>query len=105
MAKNPPKLGGGAVGCWGADGGDSGMSGYFPGCPHAVGRLIDMVVAAAWSQELPVTICGVSATDPDTAERFIRQGVRGLCMEARSLMQIKAHLLELDLNEPPRFQR
>ena len=48
---------------------------------QAVGRLIDMVVAAAWSQELPVTICGVSATDPDTAERFIRQGVRGLCMD------------------------
>ena len=88
-----------------ADRRDSRMSGYFTGWPHAVGRLIDMVVAAAWSQELPVTICGVSATDPDTAERFIRQGVRGLCMEARSLMQIKAHLLELDLNEPPRFQR
>lgn len=35
-----------------ADRRDSRMSGYFTGWPHAVGRLIDMVVAAAWSQEL-----------------------------------------------------
>ena len=38
-----------------ADRRDSRMSGYFTCWPHAVGRLIDMVVAAAWSQELPVT--------------------------------------------------
>ena len=83
-----------------ADRMDERMSSYFVGWPKAVGRLVDLIVEAAGTYNIPVNVCGVNVTDPDTAERYVRQGVQGLSMEARSLMQIKAHLREVDLALP-----
>lgn len=80
-----------------ADRQDSRMSSYFTGWPRAVSRLIDMVVQAARYYKIPVYACGVNASDPDTAERYIWQGVTGLSLESGCLMQIKAHLLDVDL--------
>lgn len=79
------------------------LSSYFTGLPPAVEQLIDMVMAQAWSFDLPVYACGVNTSDPDTAELYVRKGMRGLSMEYRSLMQIKARLLELDLEKQSVF--
>lgn len=78
---------------------DSRMSDYFTGWPRAVSRLIDLVVQAAHYNHIPVYACGVNASEPDTAERYIRQGVNGLSLESVGLMPIKAHLLEVDLTQ------
>lgn len=83
---------------------DGRFSGYFTGDGAAVHRLLDLTIAAAREAHLPVCVCGVSASDPERAVRYARQGVRVLSMEANSLLPVKAKLLEADLAAPETAQ-
>lgn len=76
------------------------LSAYFTGASVAVHRLIDLTVKAAKEADIPVCVCGVSASDPARAVRYARQGIRVLSMEAGCLLPVKAYLLEADLAAP-----
>ena len=81
-----------------ADRMDGRFTDYFTGSSDAVHRLIDMTVEAAERHGAEVCICGLSAEDPDRAVRYAKQGIRNLSMTPASMLQVKARLLEEDLN-------
>lgn len=80
---------------------DSRLAPYYTGAARAVHRLLDMTLAAAAEANIPVCVCGVSASEPERAVEYVRQGVRCLSMESGRLLPIKARLREEDLAVPP----
>ena len=64
---------------------------YQPAHP-AVIKLIDMTVAAAKAQGIPVAVCGESAADPVLAALWIGLGVTSLSMGASGIPVVKKAL-------------
>ena len=79
---------------------DGRFSDYFSSRSPAVHRLVGLVIDAAGEAGAPVCICGVHAGSPNQVVRYARQGVRCFSIEAASLLQVKARLLEEDLTAP-----
>ncbi len=67
---------------------------YFTPDSPAVMRALRMVVEAAGRHRIPVSICGESAGDPDTALLYVRAGIRQLSLAAPSLLEVKARLMD-----------
>lgn len=80
-----------------ADRQDMRMGHYFTGFAPAVDRLVNLVLDAARRCDLPVYVCGMKASDPQCAERYLRKGITGLSVETRSLLPVKARLLDSDV--------
>ena len=69
------------------------VSGYYPSSSPAVEKLIRMAVEAAAAHNIPVSVCGESAADPELALRYVSMGIRTLSMAAVSLLEVKAALI------------
>ena len=69
------------------------VSGYYPSSSPAVEKLIRMAVEAAAAHDIPVSVCGESAADPELALRYVSMGIRTLSMAAVSLLEVKAALI------------
>ena len=82
-----------------ADRMDDRMNKYYRTESDAVFRLIDMVVEAGREYDIPVSVCGLAASDPMLARRLVLHGVRGLSMASQSLVPVKQELLNLDLDQ------
>lgn len=57
-------------------------------------RLIDMVLQAAQSAGIPVSVCGESAAEPGCALELVRRGLQTFFVGPRQLPELKAELLE-----------
>jgi phosphotransferase system enzyme I (PtsI) len=68
-------------------------------------RLIEMTVRAANKAEIPVTLCGEMAGDPDLIEVLLGLGLRQLSMDPANLLEAKAIIRQLDTNKAKRMSR
>lgn len=67
---------------------------YFLPASPAVLRALRMVLDATERHQIPVSICGESAADPDTALLYVQSGIRQLSLSAPSLLEVKARLMD-----------
>lgn len=63
----------------------------------AVRRLVDMVCRMAADRGIPVYMCGIMAGALPEMEAYLRDGIRGFCLEWISLNDLKAEFMEIDL--------
>lgn len=63
----------------------------------AVRRLVDMVCRMAADRGIPVYMCGIMAGVLPEMEAYLRDGIRGFCLEWISLNDLKAEFMEIDL--------
>lgn len=68
-------------------------------------RLIAKVVEAARSREKPLSICGAMASEPLAAVLLLGLGLRDLSMETAALLEVKAALLRVRLDEAESLAR
>lgn len=76
------------------------LSCYFNGPNLALHRLMDIVLKTTHEADIPVCVCGVSASEPERAVEYVRQGVRTLSMEASGILPVKMRLRKEDLTAP-----
>lgn len=67
---------------------------YFTPASPAVLRSLRMVLDAAEQQGIPVSVCGESAADPDTALLYVQSGIRRLSLSPPALLEVKARLMD-----------
>lgn len=68
-------------------------------------RLIEMTVRAANKAKIPVTLCGEMAGDPKLIEVLLGLGLRQLSMDPANLLEVKAIIRQLDVNEAKKVSR
>jgi len=68
---------------------------YSPEHP-AIFALIRQTVHAAHKAEIPVTICGELAANPEWTQTFLNLGLHGLSMSLNSTLMIRKHLSKLE---------
>ena len=68
-------------------------------------RLIGMTVRAADRANIPVTLCGEMAGDPDMIEVLLGLGLRQLSMDAANLPQAKAIIRDVDISKARKLAR
>jgi len=68
-------------------------------------RLIEMTVRAANKAKIPVTLCGEMAGDPEMIEVLLGLGLRQLSMDPANLLEAKAIIRQLDVNEAKKMSR
>jgi len=68
---------------------------YSPNHPAILG-LIRQTVYAAHKAEIPVTICGELAANPEWTQTFLNLGLHGLSMSLNSTLMIRKHLSKLE---------
>ncbi|MFW2439702.1 MAG: phosphoenolpyruvate--protein phosphotransferase [Arenicellales bacterium] len=68
-------------------------------------RLIGMTVRAANKANIPVTLCGEMAGDPKMIEVLLGLGLRQLSMDPANLLEVKAIIRQLDVNEAKKMSR
>ena len=76
---------------------DDKLTHYYRMDSPAVFRLIDLTVEACQEFDIPVSVCGLAAADPQLAVKLVQHGVRKLSMAAQSLLPVKRALMDLDL--------
>jgi len=79
-----------------ADRGDEDM-GYIYSPDHpAILQLIKITVKAAQATNIPVTVCGELAANPEWTQIFLNLGLSGLSMSLNSVLIIRRHLSKLE---------
>ena len=68
---------------------------YRPASP-AMKKLITMVMEAAKSGSVPVTICGLAVGNPVNTVQYLQMGLRGFSVSPQNLLHTKRALLEAD---------
>jgi len=68
---------------------------YSPEHP-AILALIQKTVYAAHKADIPVTVCGELAANPEWTETFLNLGLHGLSMSLNSTLMIRKHLSKLE---------
>lgn len=68
---------------------------YSPDHP-AILALIRQTVYAAHNANIPVTVCGELAANPEWTETFLNLGLHGLSMSLNSTLMIRKHLSKLE---------
>ncbi len=68
-------------------------------------RLIEMTVRAANKAEIPVTLCGEMAGDPELIEVLLGLGLRNLSMDSANLLEVKDVIRKLDTGKAKRMSR
>jgi len=68
-------------------------------------RLIEMTVRAANKAEIPVTLCGEMAGEPDFIEVLLGLGLRQLSMDPANLLEAKAVIRQLDITKAKKLSR
>ncbi|MEG2053383.1 MAG: phosphoenolpyruvate--protein phosphotransferase [Oscillospiraceae bacterium] len=76
------------------------VEGYYPMFSKAVERLVHFTVEAAKVANIPVCICGEVAANEEYIKRILRIGINTISVSPRSIAEIKAFLLKVDLNKP-----
>ena len=66
---------------------------YRPASP-AMKRLIAMVLDAAKTGNIPVTICGLAVGNPANAVQYLHMGLRSFSMSPQTLLETKKALRE-----------
>jgi phosphotransferase system enzyme I (PtsI) len=77
---------------------------YNPAHPSVL-RLIEMTVRAADRANIPVTLCGEMAGDPEMIEVLLGLGLRQLSMDPANLPEAKAVIRDIDLAAAKKLAR
>jgi phosphotransferase system enzyme I (PtsI) len=77
---------------------------YNPVHPSVL-RLIEMTVRAADRANIPVTLCGEMAGDPEMIEVLLGLGLRQLSMDPANLPEAKAVIRDIDLAAAKKLAR
>jgi phosphotransferase system enzyme I (PtsI) len=72
-----------------ADRGNPAVSQYYNAADPAILRLIRMVVTAARTRNVPVTVCGQMSSDPKMVPLLIGLGVRQVSVTPQTVPQVK----------------
>lgn len=72
---------------------------YYRENSPAVQKLVQMTIDAAHEADIPVCVCGQTASDPVLAAGYVRQGLRHLSMTGNRLLKVKQALLDLELTK------
>ena len=80
-----------------ADRSDPAMRRYLPDTSPAIYKLLRFAVEAAREANIPLCLCGASASRPVLAETYVRMGVRVFSMPAREMMTVKGYLMGITL--------
>ncbi len=70
------------------------VAGYYTPASPAILRLMRTVVENAAQAQIPVSVCGESAADPELALLYVKAGIRQLSMSAPSILEVKERLME-----------
>ena len=68
-------------------------------------RLIEMTVRAADKADIPVTLCGEMAGDPNLIEVLLGLGLRQLSMDTASLLEAKSVIRRINVSEAKKITR
>ncbi|MEG0304136.1 MAG: phosphoenolpyruvate--protein phosphotransferase [Oscillospiraceae bacterium] len=69
---------------------------YYPTHSIPVRKLMRMAVSCAQIAGIPVSVCGESAADPQSAIEYVKFGISTLSMSARSILEVKEAILEME---------
>jgi phosphotransferase system enzyme I (PtsI) len=84
---------------------DDGVSYLYNPLHPSVLRLIEMTVKAANKAEIPVTLCGEMAGDPQLIEVLLGLGLRQLSMDPANILEAKAIIRQLDTKKAKTMSR
>jgi phosphoenolpyruvate-protein phosphotransferase (PTS system enzyme I) len=84
---------------------DDGVSYLYNPLHPSVLRLIEMTVRAANKAEIPVTLCGEMAGDPQLIEVLLGLGLRHLSMDPANILEAKAIIRQLDTKKAKKMSR
>ena len=73
-----------------------GLDEYYDPCHEAVMRLIEMTVTAGHKRDIPVSICGELAGNPQAVKRLVAAGVDELSVSASRVLETKLHVIEAE---------
>lgn len=78
-----------------ADRGDEDASRFYTSMHPAIRRFIQCTVDAGKSANIPVSVCGELAADPEWTQIFLNMGMDSLSMSLHSILNIRKHLSRL----------
>lgn len=78
-----------------ADRGDEDVSKFYTSMHPAIRQLIQSTVDAGKSANIPVSICGELAADPEWTQTFLNMNMNSLSMSLHSILNIRKHLSRL----------
>lgn len=82
-----------------ADRGNPAVSPYYNASDPAILRLIQMIVAAARRNGIPVTVCGQMSSDPKYVPLLVGLGVRELSATPQAIPQVKAVIRSISIEQ------
>ncbi len=77
---------------------DEHVSHLYDASHPAIAMLINLAVAAAHRHDIPISVCGELAANPDWTQTFLDMGITSLSMSSRSVLSIRQHLHQLKRN-------
>jgi len=78
-----------------ADRGDEDVGKLYKPSHPAIHQLIQITVDAAKNKNIPVSVCGELAADPEWTQTFLDMGMDSLSMSLNSILMIRKHLSRL----------
>ncbi|MDD3287896.1 MAG: phosphoenolpyruvate--protein phosphotransferase [Alphaproteobacteria bacterium] len=85
------------------DRGDDRVAELYDPFHPAVLRLIQFTVAAAWRANIPVSLCGEMASDPQAAALLMGLGLREFSMSPSNIPLVKQEILSLSISQAVAF--
>lgn len=79
-----------------ADRGDEDVGKIYKPAHPAILQFIQLTVNAAKQQEVPVSVCGELAADPEWTQTFLNMGMSSLSMSLNSILMVRKHLSQLE---------
>lgn len=79
-----------------ADRADEEVSSVYQSNHPAIRQMIEMTVKAARRADIPVSVCGELAADPEWTQTFLNMGMDSLSMNLHNILRIRHHLNHLD---------
>lgn len=79
-----------------ADRGDEEVSAVYQSSHPAIRQMIQMAVKAAKRADIPISVCGELAADPEWTQAFLDMGMDSLSMNLHNILRIRYHLHHLE---------
>ena len=84
-----------------ADRGDEDVGQFYRPDHPAIYQFINMSVKAAKGADIPISVCGELASDPNWTHSFLNMGMDSLSMGLNSILMIRKHLSYLNYQPDP----
>ena len=78
-----------------ADRGDEDVSRFYTSMHPAIRQFIQCTVDAGKAANIPVSVCGELASDPEWTQTFLNMGMDSLSMSLHSILNVRKHLSRL----------